>query len=92
MGPKAIAGKKVSAPTMTITPMTRATNSGVWVGKVPGPVGTRCFRASEPAIANVGMMRKNRPTSMQIPRVVFIHCVSAVIPANADPLLFDAEV
>ena len=38
------------------------------------------------------MIRKNRPTSIVIPKVVFIHGVLAVMPANADPLLFPAEV
>ena len=37
------------------------------------------------------MMRKKRPISMQMPSAVFIHCVFAVSPANADPLLFDAD-
>ena len=43
-------------------------------------------------MASVGMMRKNRPTSIAMPSVVFIHCVSAVMPANAEPLLFAADV
>ncbi len=37
------------------------------------------------------MMRKKRPTSIASPSVVFIHCVLAVMPANAEPLLFAAE-
>ena len=39
IGPSASAGKKVRPPTITTTPMTRPTNSGVWVGKVPGGRG-----------------------------------------------------
>ena len=38
------------------------------------------------------MIRKNRPTSMAMPNVVSYHCVAVVRPANADPLLFDADV
>ena len=62
------------------------------VGNVPTDGGTCCLRASEPAIASVGMIRKNRPMSMANPRVVFIHCVFAVMPANAEPLLLAADV
>ena len=38
------------------------------------------------------MIRKKRPKSMEIASVVFIHPVFAVIPANAEPLLFAADV
>ena len=34
----------------------------------------------------------NRPSSMATPSAAFSHGVLAVSPANADPLLFDAEV
>src|SRR5581483_1845309 len=91
-GPSATTGRNVSAPTITITPMTSATKSGVWVGNVPTLGGTFCLRASACATASVGMMRKNRPTSMQIPSVVFIHWVSAALPAKGYPLLFAADV
>ena len=55
IGPSASAGMKVSAPTMITTPISMATNSGVCVGSVPGLAGTIFLRASEPAIASVGM-------------------------------------
>ena len=42
--------------------MSRPTNSGPWVGKVPAEGGTVFFAASEPAMASTGMMTKNRPT------------------------------
>ena len=35
--------------------MRSTTKSGVWVGRVPGPGGTAFFRASDPAIARVGI-------------------------------------
>ena len=37
-------------------------------------------------------IKKYLPMSIAIPSAVFIHCVLAVIPANAEPLLFAAEV
>ena len=46
---------KVSAPTMTTTPISMATKSGVCVGSVPALGGTIFLRASEPAIASVGI-------------------------------------
>src|SRR5262249_47658053 len=55
IGPSASDGMNVSAPTISTTPTSIATNSGVWVGRVPGPAGTIFFLASEPAIASVGM-------------------------------------
>ena len=55
IGPSASAGTKVSAPTRSTTPIRRTTKSGVCVGSVPGPGGTVFFRASDPAIASVGI-------------------------------------
>ena len=43
------------------------TNSGVWVGSVPGPAGTCFLAASEPAIARTGIITPNRPTSIARP-------------------------
>src|SRR5262245_47122764 len=40
MGLSERTGKKVSAPTMRITPMSSPTKSGPSTGKVPGPLGT----------------------------------------------------
>src|SRR5207245_9134753 len=53
IGPRANAGTKVSAPTRSTTPISRPTKSGVWVGSVPGPLGTIFLRASAPAMARV---------------------------------------
>ena len=92
MGPSASDGKNVSPATMSTTPKSSAANSGVFVGNVPVDAGTLSFLASDPAMASVGMMRKNRPTSMASPSAVFIHCVFAVMPAKAEPLLLAAEV
>jgi hypothetical protein len=92
MGPSATAGKNVKAPTMTTTPMTSTTNSGVLVGNVPADGGTCFLRTTEPARARVGIMRKNRPKSIVIANVVLSHDVLAFSPANAEPLLFAADV
>src|SRR5262249_6339638 len=54
-GPRARAGRKVRAPTMITTPISRVTKSGVCVGSVPGPAGTSFFWARDPAIASVGI-------------------------------------
>ena len=60
---------KVSAPTSTTTPTSSATNSGVCVGSVPAPAGTIFFRASEPAMASIGIASQYRPNSMARPVV-----------------------
>ena len=77
---------------MMTTATTRPPNTGVSVARVPDVVGTFGLRTNEPAMASTGMMRKNLPTIMARPWVVFIHWVLAVMPANADPLLPAAEV
>ncbi len=38
------------------------------------------------------MIGRNRPKTIAIPNAVLYHSVLTVIPANADPLLLDAEV
>ena len=43
-------------------------------------------------MASTGTIRANRPTSMQMPSVVLYQLVLPLRPANAEPLLFDAEV
>ena len=55
IGPRANAGTNVNAPTKITTPTSRTTNNGVCVGNVPAVTGVAFFRASEPAIANVGI-------------------------------------
>ena len=47
-----MAGKKVSAPTSTITPISSTTNVGVSVRIVPRPAGATRLPASAPAIAS----------------------------------------
>ena len=56
MGPSASAGMNVRAPTSTMVPTNKPTNSGVWVGSVPGLAGTSFFFASAPAMARTGTM------------------------------------
>ena len=53
--PSDSAGMKLSAPTMMMTPMSQAMNSGVCVGRVPAPAGTFFLRTSDPAMARAGM-------------------------------------
>src|SRR5437879_1706023 len=87
MGPRLKAGKNVSAPTMTITPIRSTVNSGVVTGKVPRDGGTYFLPARFPAMASMGIIMRNRPASMVNPRVVSYQSVFTVRPANADPLL-----
>ena len=42
-------------------------------------------------MASTGIMVKNRPTSMAMPRVVLYHWVLALRPAKAEPLLLAAD-
>ena len=63
-GPSARAGKKVSPPTIRMTPTRRPTNRPPSVGKVPAEGGSVFLAASEPAIAMAGMITKKRPTSI----------------------------
>ena len=72
--------------------MSSTVNSGVSVGKVPADAGAGCLRASEPAIASTGTIRRNRPTSIARPSVVLYQSVFPVSPPNAEPLLFAADV
>src|SRR5437868_13336422 len=91
-GPSERTGRNVRAATISTTPITSTTKSGVCVGNVPADGGTGRLRTSTPASARVGMIRKNRPTNMVTASAVFIHAVFAVIPANAELLLLPAEV
>ena len=92
MGPRLSAGKKVNAPTMMMTPIRSTVNSGVVTGKVPKEGGTYFLPARLPAMANIGIIMKNRPRSMVTPMVVSYHGVFAVNPPKADPLLPAPEV
>ena len=91
IGPRLRTGKKVSAPTITITPTSSAAKSGVVTGKVPSEAGTIFFRLKLPAIASGGMIMKNRPNSIVRPSVVLYHLVFTEIPPNAEPLLAPAD-
>src|SRR5208337_1169651 len=85
-GPRLRAGKNVSAPTITITDTRRTVNRGVVTGNVPAVAGTAFFFARLPAIASMGMIMKNRPTSMVIAPAVLYQRVLPFMPPNAEPL------
>src|SRR5262249_35679428 len=69
IGPRLSTGKNVRAPTIRITPTTRAANSGPVVGSVPGPGATAFLPARNPAIASTGTIITNRPASITTPSV-----------------------
>src|SRR5882724_9735000 len=69
IGPRLSAGKKVSAPTITITQTSSVVNSGVVTGNVPKEGGTIFLRARFPAMPSIGMIIMNRPTSVVMPMV-----------------------
>ena len=91
-GPRLRTGKKVSTPTITMTPTNKAANSGVVTGKVPSDGGTRALAPRLPASASIGTMTRNRPISIATPIVALYQPVLAERPANAEPLLPAAEV
>src|ERR1700749_1412443 len=92
MGPSESAGKKVSAPTMRMTPTSRVVNSGVVTGKVPTVAGMLFFAARLPAIASIGISIRKRPANIATPSVELYQCVLVLSPANAEPLLPVADV
>ena len=61
-------------------------------GSVPAVDGTTSCSASDPASASTSTIGTNRPSSIATPSAVLSHGVLAVSPANAEPLLFAAEV
>src|SRR3984893_15222109 len=91
IGPRLRAGKKVNAPTIRITEMSRPVNSGVVTGNVPSDCGTYYFLARLPAIARTGITMKKRPNSMVAPRLELYQSVLALSPANAEPLFAPAS-
>src|SRR6185437_9150144 len=91
-GPRLNAGKNVSAPTITMTPVSRIVNSGVLTGNMPTDGGIRFFRARFPARARAGIIMRKRPESMVNPRLRFYQGVLALNPAKAEPLLPAADV
>ena len=54
--------------------------------------GDRLLAASDPARPSTKMIGRNRPNTMARPSAVFHQGVLTVMPANAEPLLLDAEV
>src|SRR5262245_64318034 len=66
-------------------------NSGVCVGSVPSEVGTCFLAARAPASAITGTLTQNRPTNITSPSKRFMVGLFAPNPANALPLLFDAD-
>ena len=64
MGPSESAGKKVSAPTMTMTEVSSTVKSGVVTGKVPAVSGTIFLLARLPAMASIGTIIMKRPMNM----------------------------
>src|SRR5262249_49509736 len=91
-GPSASMGRKVRATRINVTPATIPTNCGRWVGRVPTDSGVVPCLASEPARASTSTIGRNLPKTMASPRAVLYQLVLTLIPANADPLLFAAEV
>src|SRR5437588_9406783 len=68
-GPSSSAGKKVSAPTSTITPISSTTNVGVSVRIVPGPAGATFLPASAPATASTRMIGAKRANIIVSPPI-----------------------
>ena len=91
-GPSVSAGRKFSAPTSNTVPSSRTTNVPPDTGKVPALAGTSFFCASDPAMAMIGTIIRNRPMSMAMPSVVLYQGVLALRPAKALPLLPVAEL
>src|SRR5450631_1992843 len=87
MGPRLSAGKKVSAPTMRMTPTNSTVNKVVFTGNVPDDGGTLFFCARLPARASMGTIIRNRPASMFKARVRLYQLVLVVRPPKAEPLL-----
>jgi hypothetical protein len=58
----------------------------VVTGNVPAEAGTVFFFARLPAIASMGMIMKNRPTSIVNPPAVLYQGVLPLMPPNAEPL------
>ncbi len=61
-------------------------------GKVPAVGGTAFFFARLPAIASMGMIMKNRPTSMVSAPAMLYQGVFPFKPANAEPLFPACDV
>ena len=92
IGPKLSAGKKVKAPTIKITPTSKATNKKLSVLNVPTDSGMIFLLARLPASAMTGKITPKRPISIAKPSRVFKMGVLAESPAKALPLFPAADV
>src|SRR4029079_3203899 len=66
IGPSASAGTNVSAPTISTTPTSHATNSGVCVGNVPAVTAVALLAARLPAIPSTGIMIRERDSHIEM--------------------------
>ena len=80
------------APTITIVDTNKPAKRPPVTGKVPAYSGTVFFLARLPAMAMIGIIMKNRPSSCARAVVVLYQLVFAFRPANADPLFPVDEV
>jgi hypothetical protein len=69
-GPKARAGKKARAPTITTVAASSIVKTGLETGKVPPVIATGVLLARFPAKAITGIIWKERPISLAIPHLV----------------------
>ena len=74
------AGKNVSAPTIKIVETSKPANRPPVTGNVPADSGTVFFLARLPAMASIGIIMKNRPSSCAAAVVVLYHIVFAFRP------------
>src|ERR1700722_13714541 len=77
---------------MSTQPTKSTAKRGESTGEVPGDGGTSFFLARLPAIASIGTIIRNRPTSIAAPSDKLYQCVLGLNPAKADPLFPVAEV
>ena len=92
IGPKANAGKKLSAAIIAITAKTMMPNVVVSVFNVPALSGTYFFFARIPAMATGPMMGRKRPINITMPQVIFQNGTPSPKPSKPLPLLADEEV
>ena len=92
MGPKANAGKKDKAPTITITERRRSAKRLVSVEKVPSEGGVLFFWERHPASAILGITIDNRDKIITIPKTQLLDVAFAGYPAKELPLFPAAEV
>ena len=91
MGPSAKTGKKDNPQTMTMIKNKSVPNNIVSVRKLPSEDAVFILLPKLAETKMTEMMTLNLPTNIQNPRVKFPQRESAAKPANAEPLLFDAD-